>query len=145
VKTPVMVAEDEGWFEPGDNAVRYDDGLLAIEGRSSDVLNAGGMKIPAVAVEGKLTALPDVSDAALTMLPAPRSDLLAVAIVAADGAALQPLLAEVRRMLPSGLPFRLQLMREIPRNEMGKVDRQRLATSIAERIKAETPRARAHA
>lgn len=135
LRTPLMAGDNthDGWFEPGDLGILYDDGVLAIEGRSTDVLNLGGLKMGAEEVESRLLALPQVEDAAITILNLPLRDLLAVAVVTSGGVTPQELLPSVRPLIAGSVEFRLVFVRSIPRNAMGKIDRARLAELLMAR------------
>ena len=52
----------DGWFYPGDVGRLYEDGLLAIDGRTGDTLNVGGWKVGAVDLEARVAELPHVRD-----------------------------------------------------------------------------------
>jgi len=52
----------DGWFVTSDIG-RITDGVLSIEGRADNVINTGGVKVPAESVERALLGLPGVSDA----------------------------------------------------------------------------------
>ena len=76
VKTPWMVdsylnAPDasrksfrDGWFYPGDMAVKHADGTLDFLGRASDIVNIGGQKILLSDVDTQLCNAPDIITAA---------------------------------------------------------------------------------
>ena len=115
----------DGWFYPGDLGHVRPDGMLVLHGRSDDVLNLGGVKTSAFALEELISDVQGVAEAAVFILDngvdLPR---LAAAIVleagadlASVGAALSPRLTQPLHCIPVDL---------IPRNAMGKIDRQNL-------------------
>ena len=53
-----------GWFYPGDIGTLTDDGLLRFVGRSSDVINRGGVKVSGNRIEEILRGMPQIKDAA---------------------------------------------------------------------------------
>ena len=119
-----------GWAEPGDLGVLYEDGLLAIEGRDADVLNAAGVKVAAGDIKSKLASFDGITDAGVTVFNSGDRDILAVAIVADDGRQLQDLVGEVSALIPRGAEYRMFFVPRIPRNEMGKIDRPRLVETV---------------
>jgi len=133
LRTPVMGGGKRGWFEPGDHGVLFEDGVLAIEGRSTDVFNIGGLKMSAQTYEARLMALSDIDDVGMVIDMQPTGDVLAVAVVARDGLTPSQLLPAVSPLLPANIQFRLVLVRSIPRNAMGKIDRSRLAEQLRRR------------
>lgn len=128
------LSEDE-WFEPGDFGMIFDDGLLAIGGRMTDVLNIGGLKIAASDLETKLMELDPVEDVTAGVVPMPNGDTLWIAAVVSPGQTANTMVPHVRRLLPQGVPFRIVLVRSIPRNAMGKVDRPRLVTQVRNQLR----------
>ncbi|WP_253827716.1 AMP-binding protein [Prauserella aidingensis] len=61
----------DGWLRTSDVGSLYDDGTLAVLGRLDDMLNTGGVKVPAAGVEAALTAHPQVRAACVVALPDP--------------------------------------------------------------------------
>lgn len=119
----------EGWFYPGDIASLSADKLLVISGREKDVLNVGGSKVNPERVEEVLTAFPGIVDAAVFGAP----NRLGIeepwaAIVSAGPLDEKLLRAHCDRELVSAhVPVSFLTMDSLPRNEMGKIDRRRLA------------------
>jgi fatty acid CoA ligase FadD22 len=136
---------DDEWFEPGDFGVIFDDGLLAIGGRMTDVLNIGGLKISASDLETKLMALDSVEDVTAGVVPMPNGDTLWIAAVPSAGQTPNNIVPHVRRMLTQGVPFRVVLVSSIPRNAMGKVDRPRLVSQVRNQLRKARQRMRVNA
>ncbi len=133
IRTPHLVSRtesaaqsDSGWFEPGDMAVRFEDGLLAIAGRAADVFNVGGVKISASDLESRLLQIDEVADAAAGGVSTPKGDILWIAFVPRQGIRPMMLGKRIRRDFAGGLPARVVAVRSIPRNAMGKVNRREL-------------------
>lgn len=55
----------DGWFYPGDVAVRREDGRIRILGRAGDVLNLRGTKLATAPMEQAICALLDIDNACL--------------------------------------------------------------------------------
>lgn len=133
LRTAVMSGGKSGWFEPGDQGVLFEDGVLAIEGRSTDVFNIGGFKMSAETYEARLMALSDIDDVGLVIDMLSTGDVLVVAVVPRGGMTPSQLLPAVSPVLPANIQFRLASVRSIPRNAMGKIDRSRLAEQVGRR------------
>ena len=122
----------DGWFRTGDLATRAPDGYIRIVGRrATDLIKSGGFKIGAGEIEGALLEHPGVREAAVTGEPDPDLGERIVAwIVPADGAepSADELADHVASLLtPHKRPRVVHLLDELPRNEMGKVQKQRLS------------------
>jgi len=122
----------DGWFYPGDIGRLTAERLLVLSGRDKAVFNLGGDKVSPERIEQVLASFPGVQQVAAVAVPnAAGIDELAVAVVAAsfDAAALR---GHCERELPPALvPARFIRVGNIPRNDMGKIDRQRLAEQLA--------------
>jgi malonyl-CoA/methylmalonyl-CoA synthetase len=125
-------AMTEGWFRTGDLAVRAPGGYVRIVGRrATDLIKSGGFKIGAGEIEGALLEHPDVEEAAVTGEPdADLGERIVAWIVARPGAApsADELAGHVADLLtPHKRPRTVRFVEALPRNEMGKVQKKRLA------------------
>jgi malonyl-CoA/methylmalonyl-CoA synthetase len=121
----------DGWFRTGDLATRASDGYIRIVGRrATDLIKSGGYKIGAGEIEGALLEHPTVREAAVTGEPDPDLGERIVAwIVPAEDASpsADELADHVASLLtPHKRPRVVHLLDELPRNEMGKVQKARL-------------------
>jgi malonyl-CoA/methylmalonyl-CoA synthetase len=121
----------DGWFHTGDLATRAPDGYIRIVGRrATDLIKSGGYKIGAGEIEGALLEHADVKEAAVTGEPDPDLGERIVAwIVPRPGASPtdDALADHVAKLLtPHKRPRVVRLIDELPRNEMGKVQKTRL-------------------
>jgi malonyl-CoA/methylmalonyl-CoA synthetase len=121
----------DGWFLTGDMATRTGDGYIRLVGRrATDLIKSGGYKIGAGEIEGSLREHPAVLDAAVTGEEDPDLGERVVAwVVLRDpaGAAAQELIDHVAGQLaPHKRPRVIRFVDELPRNELGKVQKQRL-------------------
>jgi malonyl-CoA/methylmalonyl-CoA synthetase len=122
----------EGWFHTGDLATRAPDGYIRIVGRrATDLIKSGGFKIGAGEIEGALLEHPDVREAAVTGEPdADLGERIVAWIVPREGArpSAEGLADHVAALLtPHKRPRVVHLMEALPRNEMGKVQKNALA------------------
>jgi acyl-CoA synthetase (AMP-forming)/AMP-acid ligase II len=122
----------DGWFYPGDIGSLTADHLLVLTGREKAVLNLGGDKISPERIEQALASCAGLQHAAALAVPnAIGVEELVVAVVTTDFDA-DALRRHCERELPVGLvPARFIRLADIPRNDMGKVDRKRLADLVA--------------
>jgi long-chain acyl-CoA synthetase len=120
----------DGFLRTGDLGRLDSDGFLWIEGRVSDMINRGGLKVVPQEVEEVLRRHPGVADACVAGVPDPRLGEVPVAwILPAAGAA--PAQAELQAFARRALagykvPVAVRLIQELPRNEIGKVLRREL-------------------
>jgi acyl-CoA synthetase (AMP-forming)/AMP-acid ligase II len=117
----------DGWFYPGDLARRMSDGLIVIDGRVDERMNLGGRKFLPNLLESALLEHPQVRDAAAFSIPGPEGVEQCWMAVVTNGEvsrdALIQRLSGIGERLPS---IRFAWAEEIPRNEMGKIDRRAL-------------------
>uniref|UniRef100_A0A8C1KVE0 Malonate--CoA ligase ACSF3, mitochondrial n=1 Tax=Cyprinus carpio TaxID=7962 RepID=A0A8C1KVE0_CYPCA len=121
---------EDGWFKTGDTAL-YRDGVYWIMGRTSvDIIKSGGYKISALDVERHLLAHPDITDVAVIGAPDPTWGQKVTAVVQLKKGktlTLSQLQAWAREhMAPYTIPTGLILVEEMPRNQMGKVNKKDL-------------------
>ena len=114
-----------GWFYPGDIGSVSTEGLLRIEGRSGEVLNIGGVKLLPRVLEDAVLKCRGVKDAAaFVMSQAAGAPTPWLAIVREEGLDEREISDALRGLgLP---PIHVGWVSEIPRNDRGKVQRDRL-------------------
>ena len=118
----------DGWYRTGDLATIDDEGYLRITGRVRDVINRGGEKIPVSEIEQLIYTHPSVDDVAIVAMPDERLGERACAFVTlAPGgkltfSALQRFLDE-HEVSKHYWPERLEIIAEIPRNAVGKIQK----------------------
>ncbi|SFW48009.1 O-succinylbenzoic acid--CoA ligase [Amycolatopsis australiensis] len=132
-RRPDLTAESfsGGWFTTSDRGVRHADGRLEVLGRADDMINTGGVKVSADAVERCLCAQPGVRDACVVGLPDPEWGEAVVALVVPSG---EPgdLRAAVRAELgAAATPKRIEYGAELPLRGPGKIDRAAVKTRLA--------------
>jgi len=123
----------DGWFYPGDRGRLLADGLLVLSGRESELINCGGVKIDAALIDQSLLDHEGVIDAAAFGIEGKTGiQEVAAALVVADGFDFEALHAALLAKLGKvGAPQQFFRVKEIPRNEMGKVMRTQLASHVA--------------
>ncbi|MFD0690718.1 class I adenylate-forming enzyme family protein [Actinomadura fibrosa] len=121
----------DGFLRTGDLGRLDADGFLWIEGRVSDMVNRGGLKIVPQEVEEVLRRHPQVADACVAGVPDERLGEVPVAWVRprpGEAPDADALLAAVRESLAGyKVPVAVRFVDDFPRNEIGKVLRRELA------------------
>ncbi|XP_011370174.1 acyl-CoA synthetase family member 3, mitochondrial isoform X2 [Pteropus vampyrus] len=120
----------DGWFKTGDT-VMFKDGSYWIRGRMSvDIIKSGGYKISALEVERLLLGHPSIQDVAVIGVPDMTWGQRVTAVVKLqEGHSLshKELKEWARGVLaPYAVPSELLLVEEIPRNQMGKINKKDL-------------------
>lgn len=122
----------DGYVYPGDLGRRLANGSFVIDGRLDEQMNIQGVKFLPDELENALADHPQVRDCAAFALPGPDAgDECWMAVVADGEVSRESLLEQIRR---SGLhppPIRFAWSQEIPRSEMGKIDRRGLRDQTA--------------
>jgi malonyl-CoA/methylmalonyl-CoA synthetase len=117
----------DGFFKTGDVGRVDERGYVQIVGRSKDLIISGGYNVYPAEVEGFINELPGVAESAVVGVPHPDFGEVGVAlIVARSGAQPDPeqLLAMLKTRLANfKLPKRCFVVPELPRNTMGKVQK----------------------
>jgi len=122
----------DGWLATGDLGTLDERGHLHVFSRRTDLILRGGENVYPAEVEHLVLSIPGVLDAAV--FAAPDDDLGQVPVAAvvlssetaveAVRAAVEPRLARFKR------PVAWHVLRELPRNAMGKLDRARLTRLV---------------
>jgi fatty-acyl-CoA synthase len=118
----------DGWLRTGDVAERDAEGFYRIKGRLKDMYISGGENVYPAEVEAVLHDHPQVTDAAVLGVPDERWGEVGVAFVVADGVTDEELREWCRgRLARFKVPTSVRLVDEIPRNSLGKIQKQSLA------------------
>jgi long-chain acyl-CoA synthetase len=123
----------DGFLRTGDLGRLDADGFLWVEGRVSDMINRGGLKVFPDEVEEVLRQYPSVRDAAVAGRPDERLGEVPMAWIVADEAidpaALQAWCRE--RLAPYKVPVGFTQIEALPRNDIGKLLRRDLVPRTA--------------
>lgn len=126
---------EDGWFRTGDLGWFDDDGFLWLDGRVSDMINRGGLKVFPGTVEDVLLSAHGVREAAVVGVPDDRLGEVPWAFVARTDESVTEsgLVAWCRdRLTPYRVPARIVFVDRLPRNDVGKVVKRDLA-ALADR------------
>jgi acyl-coenzyme A synthetase/AMP-(fatty) acid ligase len=123
----------DGWFVSGDIGTLTENGILCIQGRASDAINAGGNKIAPSAVEKLVTRFLGATETVCAFgLPDPNGfDQVYVAIDVRNAHRLKELEAYMNRLNPPLGEVRIMAVNSFPLNDSGKISRNRLREMIA--------------
>jgi acyl-coenzyme A synthetase/AMP-(fatty) acid ligase len=124
----------DGFFYTGDLAVMRADGRMALQGRFTDVINVGGLKISPAPVEERLSELFGASGVCLFSMPGDDdAEDIHVVVETATPIDSERLIAAVRRELPGLYQVRVHSVAALPRNQMGKIVRQAIRAEASAR------------
>jgi malonyl-CoA/methylmalonyl-CoA synthetase len=133
-KTAAELRED-GFFITGDMAYIDEDGYVVIVGRAKDLIITGGFNVYPKEVEEVLDAHADVLESAVIGVPHPDfGEGVVGVVVPRPGRSPDPrdILAEAARSLAKfKLPKKIFVVEALPRNTMGKVQKNRLRETFA--------------
>ena len=123
----------DGWFYPGDNGSLGPDGRLTLAGRTSEIVNAGGVKIDPARVDALASTHPGVVDAAgFACEDATGMTEFVLAVVPGEGFDASSLVRALVTAFGSARPSTIVTVEQVPRNPMGKPLRSELARLYAE-------------
>ncbi|MFM8691162.1 MAG: malonate--CoA ligase [Limnohabitans sp.] len=129
-RMPEKTAEEftaDGFFKTGDVGKVDERGYVTIVGRSKDLIISGGYNVYPAEIEGYINEMKGVAESALIGVPHPDFGEVGVAVVIAKpGAALTPeaILADLKSRLANfKIPKKCYVVAELPRNTMGKVQK----------------------
>ncbi len=125
---------DDGYFVTGDLGRIDADGYLHIVGRSKDLIITGGFNVYPREVEAEIDAIPGIAESAVFGVPHPDfGEGVSAAVVLQGGGATGPgpteavIMARLHERLAGyKCPKRVLFCSELPRNAMGKVQKNRL-------------------
>jgi malonyl-CoA/methylmalonyl-CoA synthetase len=132
-RMPEKTAEEftaDGWFKTGDVGKIDARGYVTIVGRSKDLIISGGYNVYPAEVEDCINQMPGVAESAVVGVPHPDFGEAVIAIVVPKpGAAIdgEATIAALKgRIANFKVPKRVFVQPELPRNQMGKVQKRAL-------------------
>ena len=115
------------WFKTGDVGRIADDGYITIVGRSKDLIISGGYNVYPAEVEGYINDMPGVTESAVIGVPhADFGEAVVAVVVAQPGAVLDAaaMVAQLKKQIANfKVPKQLFVVADLPRNAMGKVQK----------------------
>jgi len=129
-RMPEKTAEEftaDGFFKTGDVGRVDERGYVTIVGRSKDLIISGGYNVYPAEIEGYINDMAGVAESALVGVPHPDFGEVGIAVVIAKpGATVEPeqVIAALKSQLANfKIPKRCCVVSELPRNTMGKVQK----------------------
>jgi malonyl-CoA/methylmalonyl-CoA synthetase len=117
----------DGFFKTGDVGKFDERGYVTIVGRSKDLIISGGYNVYPAEIEGYINEMPGVAESALVGVPHPDFGEVGVAIVIAKAGAqldANKIIATLKSQLANfKIPKKCFVVPELPRNTMGKVQK----------------------
>jgi len=119
---------EDRWFRTGDLGRLDDDGYLFIVGRAKELIISGGFNVYPREVEDVIRTFPGIRDVAVAGLPSAEWGEMVVAWVVCDhGLDVSELGTHAsERLAHFKVPKVVRIVRELPRNALGKVLKQEL-------------------
>jgi malonyl-CoA/methylmalonyl-CoA synthetase len=118
---------EDGYFKTGDVGKVDERGYITIVGRSKDLIISGGYNVYPAEVEGYINELAGVAESALVGVPHPDFGEAGVAVIIAKPDAQidsDAVIATLKTQLANfKIPKRCVVVPELPRNTMGKVQK----------------------
>jgi malonyl-CoA/methylmalonyl-CoA synthetase len=129
-RMPEKTAEEftsDGFFKTGDVGLVDARGYVTIVGRSKDLIISGGYNVYPAEIEGYINDLDGVAESAVVGVPHPDFGEVGVAVVVAKKGAHplpEAIVAQLKSQLANfKIPKRCFVVPELPRNTMGKVQK----------------------
>jgi malonyl-CoA/methylmalonyl-CoA synthetase len=117
----------DGWFKTGDVGHIDARGYVTIVGRSKDLIISGGYNVYPAEVEGTLNDMAGVAESAVIGVPHPDFGEAVVAVIVAHAGSTPDtasLVSELKSKIANfKVPKQVFVVKELPRNAMGKVQK----------------------
>ena len=127
----------DGYFRTGDMGEWLPNGYLKIVGRAKDLIITGGLNVYPKEIEEKIDALPGVTESAVIGVPDPDlGEAVTAVVVARAGSTLSEgdLLSALKTEIAGfKVPKRVHFVGDLPRNAMGKVQKNVLRDTYSRR------------
>jgi acyl-CoA synthetase (AMP-forming)/AMP-acid ligase II len=142
-KSTGVVIDDDGWLHTGDVGVQDERGNLTITDRTKDMFVVGGYNAYPAEIEQVIMHNDAVSEVAVIGVPDPRMGEVGRAYVVLrqrNGASEQDLVDYCRSQLANyKVPRTIEIVKSLPRNGSGKVDKLVLRQAAAEAAQSREP------
>ena len=129
-RMPEKTAEEftpDGWFKTGDVGLVDARGYVSIVGRSKDLIISGGYNVYPAEIESAINDMPGVAEGAVVGVSHPDFGEVGVAVLVARPGAqpdAEAIVAQLKIQLANfKIPKRCFVVAELPRNTMGKVQK----------------------
>lgn len=133
-KTAEEFTEDH-YFKTGDVGRFDEDGYLSIVGRSKDLIITGGYNVYPKEIESIIDEMPEVEESAVIGIPHPDfGEAVCAVLVLKSGAKLdaETVISRLKTQIANfKVPKQVHIVSELPRNTMGKVQKNILRQNFA--------------
>jgi acyl-coenzyme A synthetase/AMP-(fatty) acid ligase len=131
----VIAGVCDGWFYTGDVGSLDNNGVLHLVGRSSDIINRGGIKISGNRIEEILNEMPEIREAAACgVYGASDFEELWIGVVANGAIDIERIKTRLREHKDVQItPDEVILLDQLPRGDLGKIQKSRLKELLIER------------
>ena len=118
--------KDDGFFITGDLAKKDENGYFTIVGRDKDMIISGGLNVYPKEIEDVINQIPDISESAVIGINHHDFGEAVVALVISDNKKLEEcyVLDQLKdKIAKYKRPKKIIFLEELPRNSMGKVQK----------------------
>ena len=133
-RMPEKTAEEhtrDGYFITGDIGRQEPDGRVWISGRAKDLIICGGLNVYPKEIELMLDEMDGVTESAVIGLPHPDFGEAVAAVIIGEGDEAAMIAELKRRLAGFKVPKRVFFVEALPRNTMGKVQKNLLRETYA--------------
>ena len=125
----------DGWFKTGDMGKWDAQGYLHLVGRNKDLIITGGYNVYPKEIEMLIDDMPGVEESAVVGVAHPDfGEAVTAAVVARPGVTLDPqaMIADIKSKIANyKVPKKIVVVESLPRNAMGKVQKNLLREQLA--------------
>ena len=125
----------DGWFYPGDLGYLTEEGALILQGRKDEMMIFDGINIYPAEIENVLSSLPAVNDTAAFAIKHEKfQDVPVAAVTLKVPISEKELIDFCKTQLGIKHPKRIFILKEFPRNPMGKILKRDLSSVVMKMI-----------
>ena len=126
----------DGYFNTGDKGIKDSDGYISIVGRSKDMIITGGLNVYPKEVELVIDEIDGILESAVIGIPDQDFGEAVAALIVYEKKECNPAVKEILKLLKEKIsnfkvPKQIVAIDELPRNTMGKVQKNILRDSFA--------------
>jgi malonyl-CoA/methylmalonyl-CoA synthetase len=133
----------DGWFKTGDVGLMDPQGYVHLSGRAKDLIITGGFNVYPAEIESHIDKLPGVAESAVVGVPHPDFGEGVIAIIVATPGLVPDeahLIATLKQAIAGfKVPKRVFTLADLPRNAMGKVQKNLLRQQYQDTFRTVLP------
>lgn len=128
IETPYTIEGISDPYHVGDKGYLDSEGYLVLTGRSDSVINVAGVKVSLLKIENELRKIVGIDDAVVCSNSHPvKGEEIIAYVVASQEIKVDAIISYLTQTLPPfERPNKIKIISRIPRNNMGKVERDQL-------------------